>query len=119
MKHGVDNEACPVCGEIPYAADRRVLVDGKVQRSFCSQPCLRIGVRMLQMARRKARWQAAAWLVAIVLAAGGAGYVRHLVKRARPPRAAAPAAAPVAPAAAPEPIPFGPHWPPTDAEWQE
>ena len=116
---GVNNEACPVCGTIPYDGERRVLVHGRTHRSFCSQACLRAGVRSLRRARRTARLRAAAALVAIALVAVGVGYVRQLVRHMRT-RPAAPIAAapPPAPPAPPEPTPFGPHWPPGDDEWQ-
>jgi murein DD-endopeptidase MepM/ murein hydrolase activator NlpD len=118
MKHAdVNNEACPVCGTIPYDRERRVLVRGRTRRSFCSQACLRAGVRSLQRAGRTARLRAGAALLAIALVAVGVGYVRQLVRRGRTRHAPIAAAPPPAPPALAEPAPFGPHWPPSDDEW--
>jgi murein DD-endopeptidase MepM/ murein hydrolase activator NlpD len=114
----VNNEACPACGTIPYDRERRVLVRGRVRRSFCSQACLHVGVRALQRAGRAARLRAGAALLAVALVAVGVGYVQKLVGRVRArhaPIAAAPS--PPAPTAPPEPAPFGPQWPPSDDEW--
>jgi murein DD-endopeptidase MepM/ murein hydrolase activator NlpD len=118
MKRDVDNESCPVCGNIPYDSERRVLVSGRVRRSYCSQSCLRIGVRTAQSAQRQTRRRRAAILLSTVLAVAAVGYVRHLLLMLRPQRATVAAPAPVAaPEAPPEVTPFGPHWPPTDDEW--
>ncbi len=118
MSRGVDNEACPICGEIPFDQERRVLVVGRRRLSYCSQACLRTGVRKLQIARRKARLRAFAVVMAFALAAGGVFYVRHLVRKLRVRHApVVTAAAPEPPPVEPEPEPFGPHWPPTDEEW--
>lgn len=114
-----NDAACPVCGNVPHAADRRVLVSGRVRLSYCSQSCLRIGVRATRIAQRKARLRRFAILLAVALAVGGVGYVRHLVRLARTRHVAASAPPPVAHKAPPEPASFGPHWPPTDDEWQE
>jgi len=119
MSRAVNNEGCAICGDIPYDNERRVLVVGRVRRSYCSQACLRTGVRKLQIARRKARLRAAAALLALVLAVGGAFGGRHLLRRARPRHAPVATAAPVAPPAPTEEPPFGPHWPPTDEEWAD
>jgi murein DD-endopeptidase MepM/ murein hydrolase activator NlpD len=122
MRHDVNGEACPICGEIPYDSDRRVLVQGKERSSYCSQACLRIGVRSVQIAKRKARLRRYAVLFVVVLAAVGVGYVRWrfilLQRRPAPVPVAAPA--PIVPVPeAPEPTPFGPRWPPTDDDWLE
>lgn len=117
MRRDVDNEACAVCGEIPYDNERRLLIDGKLRRSFCSQACLRIGVNMHKIARRKARLRHAALWVLLGLAVGGAVYLRHRLLRLRPGPSIA-WSPPLAPPPAPEPIALGPHWPPTDEEWQ-
>ncbi len=122
MRRDVDNEACPICGNIPYDSERRVLVVGKARASYCSQSCLRVGVRTLQLARRRTRLRRFALLVSLVLAAAGVGYLRHLLSRYlahERARARASAPPPVAPAAPSEPIAFGPSWPPTDEEWAE
>jgi murein DD-endopeptidase MepM/ murein hydrolase activator NlpD len=122
MSHGVNTEACPICGDIPYDSERRVLVVGTVRVSYCSQTCLRVGVNTLQRARRTTRLRRWAVLLSLVLAAAGVGYLRHLLLRylaQQRARAMATTAAPppVAPDAPPEPIAFGPTWPPTDEEW--
>jgi hypothetical protein len=115
---GVNNETCPICGTIPYDAERRVLVDGRARISYCSQACLRTGVRKLQIARRKALLRGWAVVLAFLCAAGGVGYVRHfLLVHQRRHAPAPPPPPPVAAEAPPEPTPFGPQWPPTDEEW--
>ncbi|MCU1278326.1 MAG: peptidase [bacterium] len=119
MKRDVNNETCPICGNIPYDSDRRVLVNGRVRRSYCSQACLRVGVRMAQSAQRKARLRRYAFVLSFVLVATGVGYLRHLLLLPRPRRAPVSTPAPVAAEAPPEATPFGPHWPPTDDEWLE
>jgi murein DD-endopeptidase MepM/ murein hydrolase activator NlpD len=119
VKRGVNSETCPVCGNIPYDSDRRVLVSGSARRSYCSQACLRVGVRVAQIAQRKARLRRYAFVLAFVLVATGVGYVRHLLLLPRPARTPVAPPAPVVAEAPPEDVPFGPHWPPTDDEWQE
>jgi hypothetical protein len=47
--------ACPICGSTSTDGDWRVLVHGRVRQSYCSQACLRVGVRTAQIAQRKAR----------------------------------------------------------------
>jgi peptidase M23-like protein len=115
----VDNQGCAVCGEIPYDGERRVVVVGRQRISYCSQACLRIGVRKLQIARRNARLRQLVAVLSLALVAVGVGYVRHLWlhHRRRVVTAAPPPSA--APPAEPEEIAFGPHWPPTDEEWLE
>jgi murein DD-endopeptidase MepM/ murein hydrolase activator NlpD len=117
MRRDVNGEACPICGNIPYDSERRVLVNGRARVSYCSQSCLRVGVRLAQIALRKARLRRYALLLSLALAVAGVGYVRHLLRLARPRREPVAAPAPAAPEVAPEAIPFGPHWPPTDEEW--
>jgi murein DD-endopeptidase MepM/ murein hydrolase activator NlpD len=121
MSREVDREACPICGEIPYDADRRVLVIGKVRLSYCSQACLNVGVRTTQKAQRKARLRRYALLLAFALVAAGAGYLRHLLLRVSrlQQQVVASAPEPTPPETLPEEIPFGPHWPPTDDDWLE
>jgi peptidase M23-like protein len=120
MRRAVNNEACPICGSIPYDSERRVLVVGRTRASYCSQACLRVGVRTLQLARRRARLRRWGVVVSLVLAVAGVGYLRQLMlrylaqHRARPTASAPPPAAPAAPD---EPIAFGPKWPPSDEEW--
>ncbi len=119
MRRDVDNEACPICGNIPYDSERRVLVRGRARVSYCSQACLQMGVRAAQRARRKAQLRGVAVLLALALVGAGIGYVRHRL-RLRPPPPAPPVVATATPSAPPpEAEPFGPHWPPTDEEWQE
>jgi murein DD-endopeptidase MepM/ murein hydrolase activator NlpD len=121
MRPEVNGETCPICGEIPYDSDRRVLVNGKARSSYCSQACLRIGVRIVQIAQRKARLRRYAFLLSLVLVAIGAVYLRSrlILLRRRPAPVPVAAPAPVVPVAPPEPTPFGPHWPPTDDDWLE
>jgi murein DD-endopeptidase MepM/ murein hydrolase activator NlpD len=114
------NQGCAICGDIPFDAERRVLVVGKRREVYCSQACLRTGVRKLKIARRKARLRGAAALLSLALVAGGVGWGRHWLRhhhRRQPAPLATPA--PIAPPAAPEEPPFGPHWPPTDDEWRQ
>jgi murein DD-endopeptidase MepM/ murein hydrolase activator NlpD len=121
MRRDVDNEACPICGTIPYASERRVLVVNKTQRSYCSQSCLRVGVRTLQRARRRTLLRRWAALLSIALAVAGVAYLHQLVQRYlahQRPTATTTASSPsVAAAAPPAPIAFGPQWPPTDEQW--
>jgi hypothetical protein len=119
VKRNVNGETCPTCGTIPHDHERRVLVNGRVRRSYCSQACLRAGVRTIQRAQRRARLRGYAMLLSLALVVAGVGYVRHLwrTRWSRRPPVAAPA--PVVAEAPPEPLPFGPHWPPTDDEWLE
>ncbi len=119
MKREVNSETCPICGNIPYDSDRRVLVVGRVRSSYCSQACLRVGVRMAQIAQRKALLRRCAFLFSFALAVTGVGYLRHLLRIPRPQRPPVSTRASVAPEAPPESPPFGPHWPPTDDEWRE
>jgi murein DD-endopeptidase MepM/ murein hydrolase activator NlpD len=58
-----------------------------------------------------------ALVLSFALAVAGVGWVRHLLILHQRQRTVAPKPAPVVAAAPPEPIPFGPHWPPTDDEW--
>ena len=113
------NQGCAICGDIPFDAERRVLVVGKRRELYCSQACLRTGVRKLKIARRKARLRAAAVLASFALAAAGVGWVRHVLRHRRPHAPPVVTAAPIAPSAPPEEPPFGPHWPPTDDEWRQ
>jgi len=118
MSRDVNNEACPVCGNIPYDSDRRVLVQGRMRRSFCSQACLRVGVRTALIARKKALLRGWSIFAAFVLAVAGTGWVVHRLRQRKPPPVVAAAPPPVEPDATIEPSPFGPSWPPTDEEWQ-
>jgi hypothetical protein len=118
-RRDVDNQACPICGSIPFDEERRVLVDRRARVSYCSQACLRIGVRKRQLARRKAQLRSAAVILSFVLAVAGVGWVRHLlILHQRRSVAPPPPPVTVAEPAPPEPTPFGPHWPPTDEDWQ-
>ena len=117
MSAGVNQAACPICGNIPYDHERRVLVNGRKRTSYCSQACLRVGVRTTQLAQRKARLRRWGYLLTFVLAFAIGGYGRHLLRTWRPKRVPVAAQAPAPPPAPPEPTPFGPHWPPTDEEW--
>jgi hypothetical protein len=119
MKGNVNNQGSAICGDIPYDGDRRVLVVGRVRRSYCSQACLRVGMNVLRIARRKALLRRWAVLLLFALGAAGVGYVRlRWMQEGRDLRAAAPAPPPSVPSAPLEETPFGPHWPPTDEEWQ-
>jgi murein DD-endopeptidase MepM/ murein hydrolase activator NlpD len=119
MSPAVNGEGCAICGTVPHVSERRVLVVGRARRSYCSEACLRVGVRMVQLARRKTRLRRYAVLLAFALVAAGAGYLRQVLLEARSRVVPIAAPAPVAPPAPPEPTPFGPSWPPTDDEWQE
>jgi len=110
--------ACPICGSTSTDGDWRVLVHGRVRQSYCSQACVRVGVRTAQVAQRKVRRRRYALLLSFVLAAAGVGYVRHL-RLLRSPSIAASKPPAVAPEAPPEPTRFGPRWPPSDDDWGE
>jgi hypothetical protein len=121
MRAEVDNQACRICGDIPYDSQRRVLVVGTTRTAYCSQACLRVGVRTLQMARRGARLRRLLLLSSIFIAAAGVAYLRHFLMRHLAHRRVRVTVSTPAPVASPtplEPIGFAPAWPPTDEEWQ-
>ena len=74
MSGAVNNETCPICGNIPHDRERRVLVNGRRRTSYCSQACLRVGVRMTQLAERTARLRRWGYLVTFVIAFAIGGY---------------------------------------------
>jgi hypothetical protein len=114
-------DTCRVCGEKVHDTDQRVLVIGKKRLVHCSQACLRVSVNVLRTARRRARLQGYAFVLATVVAVASVLYVRHHFLHAPKPKTP-PATQPVVadrqttPA---EPPRFGPSWPPTDEEWME
>ena len=117
MRAGDDSAACPICRSTSAAGDWRVLVVGRLRLTYCSQSCLRVGVRETQSAQRKVRRRAYALLLSFVLVAVGVGYLRQRLLRSH--HVSAPTATAVAPTASPEPDPFGPRWPPSDDDWIE
>src|SRR5262249_11522497 len=83
------------------------------------QACLRTGIKLLRLQRRRAAWSRIAWSLSLALLAVTVVWARHELRvlRARHTIVAAPPPI-AAPPPAPEPTPFGPNAPPTDAEWQ-
>lgn len=118
-------ESCFVCGNAIDEDDRLVLVVvvvlvlGKVHQAHCSESCLRENLRKQRIARaaKRRRWFLGSSLIALLLASAGTLWQRY-----RAPQPESIASGPPEPevrseAAPPEPIFFGPAWPPTDADW--
>ena len=107
-------EPCYICGGPVDENDRPVLVRGKRQQEHCSEACLSTNVRRQLAARARARrrWtlQAVALLV-LVLGVGPLWQHTHAPRRQSISLAWPEAHGLNAPP--PEPIAFGPPWPPT------
>ena len=107
---------CFVCGVDGADVDWFTLLQGRATRLLCSSSCLAeiVDRRRRVAARRRLRGA----MVLLVLALGVAG-----VNTARRYRAPAPEwicgdpPEPIEAQPGPGPVPYGPNWPPTDAEW--
>ena len=110
-------ELCLVCGKTVTENDRFVLVRGRSHREFCSEFCLREDARTQRIAKVKAgrRWFLRLVLVALLPAAANTLWRRYHAPPGEVISSPAPEALPEP--APPEPIRFGPAWPPTDADW--
>jgi hypothetical protein len=111
-------EPCFICAGPVEEDGRRVLVRGKRQQVHCSEACLLTSVRRQLAARATARrrWSLRAAALLVLLLGVGPLWQHthapgpHSISIAWP-------AAHGLDAPAPEPIAFGPPWPPTDEQW--
>jgi murein DD-endopeptidase MepM/ murein hydrolase activator NlpD len=110
-------EICFVCGKTVDENDRVLLVRGRAYWVHCSQSCLRENVRKQRLAKTVARrgWFLGALLLALALAGGNTLWHRHRLPPAEVISSSAPEALPET--SPPEPVQFGPAWPPTDEDW--
>jgi murein DD-endopeptidase MepM/ murein hydrolase activator NlpD len=113
---------CFACGKAIDDGTRLVLVHGRTERVHCSEACLDDSVRKQEIAetRESRRWLVTVSLMTITALLPAAANL--LLRRYRAPRpqvivSGSPGEAPRAPP--PQPIFFGPPWPPTEAEWLE
>jgi murein DD-endopeptidase MepM/ murein hydrolase activator NlpD len=106
-----------VCGEIPGAGEELVLARGRQRVVHCSQFCLgeTLDRQRVVAARRRRRAIAAASLAAVLLA-GGWTVWRHRAPGTRSISLSWLDTGWQKPAR-PQPIYFGPAWPPTDDDW--
>jgi murein DD-endopeptidase MepM/ murein hydrolase activator NlpD len=106
-----------VCGKSVTEGHRFVLVRGRRRRAFCSEACLRDDARTRRIAKAKAerRWFLRLVALALVPAAANILWRRTHAPSAEVISSSAPEPLPEPPA--PEPIRFGPAWPPTEADW--
>lgn len=111
-------ESCVVCGKPAEDGERLVLVSGKRHERHCSAACLRASVRKRQLLNARARWR---WSLrisaALALLIGGDALWHRFHAQAPRTIAFEPPESRPAPVKAPEPIYFGPAWPPTDEDW--
>ena len=107
---------CAVCGNTLDRAEQIVLAQGRRRAIHCSEECVLESVRRQRATAAKRRWIALASASVIGLALAGVVTVR---RHRLPPRQSISYAWPEAPdrPAPPEPVYFGPAWPPTDADW--
>lgn len=111
--------ACPTCGDEVGLGERFVLARGRRRAAYCSEACL---VADVERRRRAAAAVRRRWLLrALVLATVALGGPRLWHRFRLPERESisfeTPEARP-APAPRPEPVYYGPAWPPTDEDWQ-
>jgi murein DD-endopeptidase MepM/ murein hydrolase activator NlpD len=110
---------CIVCRTVITDGERFVLMRGRRREAHCSQACLVETVGTRRHARAAARRRRLLAASAIVLALGGG---RALWQRfhQQPPEWISydPPELRPAPAPRPEPIFYGPPWPPTDDDWR-
>jgi hypothetical protein len=110
-------ELCIICHSETYSDDRIVLVRGKIRRTYCSESCVRRGLRQQQKAARAMRLRGllGLLLITIVLVGGHTLWNRYRLPKSEWISSPPPPALPEPPP--PGPIYYGPAWPPTDAEW--
>jgi murein DD-endopeptidase MepM/ murein hydrolase activator NlpD len=111
---------CISCGRtLLDESERVILARGRVREAHCSQICLRETIENRRQARAVAsrRWRLRFALVALPLATAAA--IRNRYHAPRPEVIVAESPPPLPEPAAPEPIRFGPAWPPTKADWNE
>lgn len=112
-------DICIACGCAISEFERLILVRGRVRDLHCSEACLRetLANRRAARATARRRWVTRALLVAVPLLGAAALHRRY---HAPPPVVIvgeAPEPLPEPPR--PEPVRFGPAWPPTDADWDQ
>jgi predicted nucleic acid-binding Zn ribbon protein len=111
---------CLVCGTDVGEGERFMLVQRGRQESYCSESCLVLNVNRRRRLRAAARRRWFLWAAAVAVVIGAAPQVWH---RFRLPQRRAISFEPVdvrpAPTPRPEPIYYGPAWPPTDDDWMQ
>src|SRR4051812_27691716 len=108
---------CVVCGDALDVDDQLVLALGRRRLCHCSEVCLRETVAKQRRARAvRRRWTAGSLSVVALLLAGAWTVRRH---RARPPQSISYAWPQTGweKQRGPEPIYYGPAWPPTNDDW--
>lgn len=113
------DEICLVCGGAVDEADRLVLVRGRVHEAHCSEFCLRETIRKRHKATAATRRRRFLGALLIVGLLAGANTVWRRYRAPQPEWIASGPAEPLVlvDEAPPEPIFFGPAWPPTDDDW--
>jgi len=114
----VTTPSCIVCSrEIDVGDEQLLLARGRRREAHCSEACLRVSLREYRVARAAARLRMGiAGAVAAVALAGVWTWRHHRAPAARSISYSWTETQWEAPAR-PEPITFGPAWPPTDADW--
>jgi murein DD-endopeptidase MepM/ murein hydrolase activator NlpD len=109
---------CFACANVLHAGQLLVLAQGRQRQEHCSEACMRATLRAQRKARARRRWRltAVASLTTLLLA-GTWAVLRHRAPGARSISAAWDDPQWKKPAA-PQPITYGPAWPPTDDDWQ-
>lgn len=112
---------CAQCGGSTDVRTPHVVIDNNVVRTYCSKECAQAATGKIVLAPPPSRtpWylrvgRFALALPLLVFASGRPP--APLVEHPQPVAAVAEVAAPPA-ALPPDPLAFGPHWPPTDQDW--
>lgn len=119
-ERGGPKQRCAQCGGSSDLRTPHVVIDNNVVRSYCSKECAAAAAAPIPptpptaLPSMRDRWyrrvaRLTLGLPMLVFTSG------HEAKRVEPP--AAVAASGAATAALPDPLIFGPHWPPTDQDW--
>ena len=110
---------CISCGRTLLESERVILVRGRSREALCSEICLREAIEDRRHARAAAtrRWLTRVAMVVVPLAAAAA--IRHRYHAPRPEVIVAEPPPPLPEPLRPEPIRYGPAWPPTKADWNE
>ena len=110
------DDRCFVCGRVGDDFDSFVLLRGRAARLHCSSVCLAETVEQQRRVAATRRWRRRLVLLTLALGAAAANTVRH---HRLPPSEwiCGDAPEPLAEPPQPGPQPYGPAWPPTDAEW--
>jgi murein DD-endopeptidase MepM/ murein hydrolase activator NlpD len=115
-------ENCFACGNAVDRSARLVLVLGRTLRAHCSESCLDESLRKREIAEARAsrRWLVTVLLLSLTaLLPAGANILWYRFRAPRPEMIVSETPRPLPHAPRPEPIRYGPAWPPTEAEWQE